>query len=126
MRHMSHYYGMKNYPNPPELALLKILWREGEMPIRNLHEIGIVDLRWSFSSTRKTVERMIEKGLVISEKRKGPTIYRARVSKASTFAHMARDFMRRVLEVEGPAPMSLFSASTLLSDDDLDEIEGLL
>jgi predicted transcriptional regulator len=117
---------MLNYPNPPELILLKALWENGDIPIRKLHESTEMELNWSFSSTRKTVERMIEKKLVLSEKGRGPTMYRARVSKAATLAHMARDFMRRVLEIDGAVSMSLFSASTMLSDDDLDEIEGLL
>lgn len=96
------------------------------MPVRELHDVCAVELDWSFSSTRKTVERMIQKGLLFANTDETPSIYGVRVSKAATLSHLARDFMRRVLEVRGAVPMAVFSASPILSDDDLDEIEGLL
>lgn len=117
---------MKHIPNPPELVLLKMLWLHDGLAVKDLHLQCVPDLNWSFSSTRKTIERMIEKGQVRTEPGEKATLYRARVSKAATLAHMARDFMRRVLEVNGAVPMAVFDASPILSDDDLDEIEGLL
>jgi len=121
---------MKNIPNPPELVLLKALWSKGALPVRRLHETCVNDLAWSFSSTRKTLERMTDKGFVeISKpdrKSSAPAEVKARVSKTTTLAHMAREFFGRVLEVDGPLPTSTFTDSTLLSDEELDELEGLL
>ncbi len=117
---------MKNIPNPPELILLKALWAHGSLPVRRLHEACAADLNWSFSSTRKTLERMSDKGFVMISKDTGPAKVTARVSKTTTLAHMAREFFGRVLEVDGPLPASAFTGSTLLSDDELDELEGLL
>ena len=121
---------MHNTPNPPELILLKALWAQGALPVRNLHEACAGQLAWSFSSTRKTLERMADKGFVeISKperKAPAPAQVRASVSKTTTLAHMAREFFGRVLEVDGPLPASTFTDSTLLSDDELDELEGLL
>jgi BlaI family transcriptional regulator, penicillinase repressor len=121
---------MHNTPNPPELVLLKTLWSKGPLPIRRLHEFCEVDLNWSFSSTRKTLERMADKGFVEIFKPEGtspaPAQARARVSKTTTLAHMAREFFGRVLEVEGALPTSAFTGSALLSDEELDELEGLL
>lgn len=121
---------MQNTPNPPELILLKALWSKGALPVRSLHETCADDLAWSFSSTRKTLERMADKGFVEISKPEGkvsaPAQVRVRVSKTTTLAHMAREFFGRVLEVDGPLSASAFSGSTLLSDDELDELEGLL
>jgi len=121
---------MPNIPNPPELVLLKALWAKGSLPIRSLHEICAADLMWSFSSTRKTLERMASKGLVKNSKPEGKasalTQVEARVSKTTTLAHLARDFFGRVLEIDGALPTSAFTGSTLLSDEELDELEGLL
>jgi len=121
---------MKNIPNPPELVLLKALWAQGALPVRSLHETCAGELAWSFSSTRKTLERMADKGFVEISKPEGkmsaPAQVRARVSKTTTLAHMAREFFVRVLEVDGPLPTSIFTGSTLLTDDELDELEGLL
>jgi len=117
---------MKPLPNPPELVLLKALWAGGAMPVRALHDKCAAELGWSFSSTRKTVERMVDKGMLSMNAGKGAMVYRARVSKSATLAQMTRDHLRRVLEIDGPVPAALFTGSQILSDDDLDEIEGLL
>jgi len=121
---------MKNIPNPPELVLLKALWAQGTLPVRSLHETCAGELTWSFSSTRKTLERMADKGFVEISKPEGkasaPAQVKARASKTTTLAHMAREFFGRVLEVDGALPASAFTGSTLLSDDELDELEGLL
>ena len=121
---------MVSLPNPPELVLLKALWRHGHLPVRILHEQCADQLGWSFSSTRKTLSRMVDKDMVEMEEGletgKGPTLYRARLSKAMALTHLSRDFLYRVLETEGPIPHAIFSGSRLLSDDELEELEGLL
>ena len=117
---------MKNLPNPPELILLKALWAHGALPIRRLHNVCADDLAWSFSSTRKTLERMVDKGLVRVHKEGGPAKVRANISKTTTLARMTRAFFGQVLEVDGPLPAAAFSGSRLLTDEELDELEGLL
>ncbi|HHK73713.1 MAG TPA: BlaI/MecI/CopY family transcriptional regulator [Rhizobiales bacterium] len=117
---------MTPLPNPPELILLKALWAHGDMPVRRLHDVCASDLGWSFSSTRKTIDRMADKGFVSVHKGSGPAKVSARVSKTTTLARMARAFFGQVLEVDGPLPATAFSGSRLLSDEELDELEGLL
>ena len=117
---------MKHIPNPPELVLLKALWTRGALPVRRLHDICASELNWSFSSTRKTIDRMADKGFVSVSTTSKPASVSARISKTTTLAHMAREFFGRVLEVDGPLPASAFTGSTLLSDEELDELEGLL
>ena len=117
---------MRNTPNPPELVLLKALWAQGNVSIRSLHDTCALDLNWSFSSTRKTLERMANKGFVCISKGDAPAKVTAQVSKTTTLAQMARDFFDRVLELDGPLPVSAFTGSTLLCDEELDELKGLL
>jgi predicted transcriptional regulator len=117
---------MNSYiPNPPELILLKCLWVQETLPVRAVHDACVGELSWSFSSTRKTLSRMVDKGLVAMKQNEGVAVYSARKSKTATLALMARDFMRRVLEAEGPLPSGLFSGSSILSDEELEELEGL-
>lgn len=117
----------KHLPNPPELTLLKTLWERGPTPVRRLHDLCAQNLNWTFSSTRKTLERMESKGFVSLQKReKSVATYTAKASKTTVLANMARDFMDRVLEIDGPMPLGVFANSKILSDEDLDELEGLL
>lgn len=69
---------------------------------------------------------MADKGFVTVSTTVKPASVSARISKTTTLAHMAREFFGRVLEVDGPLPASAFTGSTLLSDEELDELEGLL
>lgn len=117
---------MVTLPNPPELILLKALWRLGDIPVRKLHEECVDKLSWSFSSTRKTLSRMVDKDMVIMDASDGPALYRARLSKTMALTQLSSDFLYRVLESEGPIPHNIFAASRLLSDDELEELEGLL
>ena len=113
-------------PSNAELELLKCLWREGTLSARELHELVEPVLGWSYSSTRKTLERMGEKGLVSERQRHGLNLYRAAVGKLATLAALSEDFARRVLELDGPLPVQAFADSRLLSEEELDALQALL
>jgi len=113
-------------PSNAELELLKTLWRQGTCSARELHNQAAPTLEWSYSSTRKTLERMIDKGLVEEGSVHGLNVYRARVGKVATLAALSADFARRVLEIDGPLPVQAFADSRLLDEDELDELESLL
>ena len=113
-------------PNPPELILLKGLWKHGALAVRALHDVCVRELDWSFSSTRKTMSRMEDKEFVVLDKTKNPSRYVAKISKTTTLARMTKEFMGQVLEIDGPLPTSTFTDSKLLTDEELDELEGLL
>ena len=113
-------------PSPSELPLLKVLWAAGELSARELHEQVAGDLGWSLSSTRKTIERMIDKGLVTADERHGVKVYCAAVGKVSTLAALTRQFARAVLEIDGPLPASSFTGSRILTPQELDELQRFL
>lgn len=114
------------HPSNTELELLKCLWRHEACSAREVHNQVAPVLDWSYSSTRKTLERMVEKGLVSESDSHGLNVYRAAVGKVSTLAALSADFARRVLEIDGPLPAQAFAESRLLSDDEIDELEALL
>lgn len=118
--------GVNFKPNPPELILLKALWAKGPLPVRKIHDLCVDQLDWSFSSTRKTLSRMVHKGAVRQSLTDGPAQYEARASKTAMLAFLTRDFMYRVLETDGPIPQDIYENSKLLTDDELDELEGLI
>lgn len=108
------------------MPLLKALWSKRELSARELHEQVAVELGWSLSSTRKTLERMVEKGLILTDERHGVRIYQAAEGKIATLAEMTRQFARAVLEIDGPLPASSFSGSKLLNAEELQQLERLL
>ena len=119
---------MASFPTPSnaELEMLKCLWRHSACSARELHNSVVPTLDWSYSSTRKTLERMVDKGLVAEDSVHGLNVYRAKVGKVATLAALSADFARRVLEIDGPMPVQAFADSRLLDEDEIEQLEALL
>ncbi|MEM5551960.1 BlaI/MecI/CopY family transcriptional regulator [Pseudoalteromonas neustonica] len=83
-------------------------------------------LHWSYSSTRKTLERMGEKKFIYSEAQGNKRIYFAKLDKMTTLARITKDFATRVLELDGPLPIAMFADSKLISNTEIDDLEKLL
>jgi BlaI family transcriptional regulator, penicillinase repressor len=113
-------------PSIPELCLLKALWREHPLSARELHEAVVAELAWSFSSTRKTLERMLEKGMVSQSARHGVQVYAAALEKVGTLAAYAHDFGTRVMELDTPLPVTMFTGSKLVDASELTQLEQML
>jgi predicted transcriptional regulator len=113
-------------PSATELSLLKVLWKEAPLSAREVHERAAAELGWSFSSTRKTLERMVEKGVLALGNAHGVQVYSAAVEKVGTLAAFAHDFGTRVMEMDAPLPASMFTGSKLVSGKELAELEKML
>src|SRR5688572_2813480 len=109
-------------PSDFELKLLRPLWRAPRLSARELHDATSADTKWSYSATRKTLDRMEEKGLVRVEQVHGVKTYAAAQSKVETLAGLIRDFARNVLDADAPMPVAAFSHSKLLDDDEIREL----
>ncbi|WP_308366418.1 MULTISPECIES: BlaI/MecI/CopY family transcriptional regulator [unclassified Microbulbifer] len=117
---------MNQQPSASELAILKALWQQSPLSAREIHQQVEEQLGWSYSSTRKTLDRMQDKGLLQAFEVHGLKVFEARADKVKTLAAYARDFAERVLEIKGPVPASFFAGSELLSEAELKELEALL
>jgi len=113
-------------PSMSELSLLKSLWKEQPLSAREIHERVAPGLGWSFSSTRKTLERMLEKAIVSQYRLHGVLVYEAQLEKVGTLAAFAHDFGRRVMEMDGPLPVNMFTGSKLVDQEELEQLEQLL
>jgi BlaI family penicillinase repressor len=113
-------------PSVTELTLLKCLWKRQPVSARELHDRALPELGWSYSSTRKTLDRMLEKGMVSVQAVHGMNVYTAVLEKVPTLAAFTRDFGHRVMEVRGPLPVAMFTGSSLVSNAELAELEQLL
>ena len=109
-----------------ELLILKQLWRKQPLSLREIHLAVETELRWSRSSTRKTVERMVNKNMLSVTESHGLKIYRAKLRKIPTIAAMVRGFAANVLGMDGPLPVSNLVKSRLLTDEELEELDAYL
>jgi len=113
-------------PSITELALLKVLWKQQPLSAREIHDAAAGELDWSFSSTRKTLDRMLEKQMVDVQVAHGVNVYSARLEKVGTLAAFAHDFGRRVMEIDAPLPVAMFTGSKLVDQQELAQLEQML
>ncbi|NRA29792.1 MAG: BlaI/MecI/CopY family transcriptional regulator [Parvularculaceae bacterium] len=113
-------------PSDTELILLKVLWRDGRLSARELHEAAAAQTRWSFSATRKTLERMEAKELILVEKVHGIKTYRSGCGKIEVMARLIKNFATNVLGSDQPLPSAAFVNSNVIEPDEIDELEAML
>lgn len=113
-------------PSITELTVLKALWRQQPLSAREIHQQVEPELGWSYSSTRKTLERMLDKGSVRQSSIHGMQVYAATLEKVDTLAAFAHDFGKRVMEIDSPLPVNMFTGSKLVDDAELAQLEQLL
>lgn len=113
-------------PSDSELKLLRTLWSAPRLSAREIHEASLESTRWSYSATRKTLDRMEEKGLVKIEAVHGVKTYAATRPKLETLAGLIKDFARSVLDTDAPMPAATFANSRLLDEDEIAALQALL
>ncbi len=113
-------------PSITELTLLKCLWKQHPLSAREIHDRVEEELAWSYSSTRKTLERMLEKGMISQHTAHGMNVYAPVLEKVETLAEFAHDFSHRVMELNTPLPVNMFTGSRLVNQHELKELEQLL
>ena len=114
------------HPSDSELKLLRPLWRRGRLSGRELHDASVATTQWSYSATRKTLDRMVDKGLVRVEAVHGLFTYVPLQSKLETLAALSAAFARDVLDLDAPLPAAAFSSSRLIAPKETAELEALL
>jgi predicted transcriptional regulator len=113
-------------PNDSELKLLRELWRVPRLSARELHDAVAPATEWSYSTTRKVLDRMEEKGLVAVKVVHGLKTYAAAQPKLKTLARLIQDFSRNVLDASAPLPVAAFAHSKLISGDEIEKLERLI
>lgn len=100
-----------------EWQCLKLLWERGEASVRAIHEdLGEAP---SYSTVRKIIERLEEKGAVTRAGRDGKAwIYRPTVSRSGMVRKEVRQFLESVFDgAAGPLVAHLADMDALSLDD---------
>lgn len=111
---------------PTELEVLKVLWEDGRLSAREVHERLAGEQGWAYSTTRTVIDRMVKKGLLERGSFHGVFLYRPQISRPQGLARMVRDFAERVLEIDSAAVLPLFSRGGALTAEEVEELSRLL
>lgn len=109
-----------------EYDILNILWREGRQSVREVHDHLTEVYSWAYSTTKTTMDRMAQKGLLERESFHGVFLYVPQISKPAGMAKWVRFFADRVLQMEMGAVMSMFAHSNSLTPAEIVELQKLL
>ena len=121
---------MTPYPSPNptevELEILHVLWELGPSPLGNIHKAVVQRREVAYSTTRKMIQVMREKGLVQCDDSVRPQIYSAARSRDETQQGLLNDLVHRAFSGSSEKlVMSLLSADKL-SAEELAELKNLL
>ncbi len=113
-------------PNPSELVILKYLWNSGAKTARQLHEAVGPSQDWQLSTTRTVLGRMEAKGWVSRNGETDPVTFEPLLDRVETLGSLVRHLARKVLDMDGPIPATMFAESPHLSDSELDELDAII
>ena len=114
------------HPTKAELDILRVLWREGPLSVREVRNILDRARPTGYTSVLKTMQIMTDKGLVEREESGKAHIYRPVGTRQQTQSQMVRDISERVFSGSAAA-LAMHALSTQpVSDQELDELRRLI
>ena len=114
------------HPTRVELGILRVLWKDGPLPVRAVQNILNESKATGYTSVLKTMQIMAEKGLVERDDTRRPQIYRARYSEDRTQKQLLADLIQRAYGGSVKALVMHAIGTRNPSDEDLEAIERLL
>ena len=83
----------KSPPTAAELAILRILWRDGPATVKQVHEAVYAGTDTGYTSALKILQNMLAKGLVSRDADARQHVYKASVSERPTLNRLVRGWM---------------------------------
>jgi predicted transcriptional regulator len=114
------------HPTKAELAILRTLWREGPLSVRDVQRILNREKPAGYTTVLKTMQIMADKGLVERDDTVRPQIYRARYSQDRTQKQLLADLIQRVYGGSVKTLVLHAIGTRKPTPDELDAIEKLL
>ncbi|KAA3612465.1 MAG: BlaI/MecI/CopY family transcriptional regulator [Calditrichaeota bacterium] len=109
-----------------EYDILRILWRQGEQSIREVHDQMPQNYTWAYSTTKTTMDRMNKKGLLNRKEFHGVFLYEPLLSRPQGLFRWVQFMADRVLEMSYGEVVSLFAQNKKLSTEEIEELRSLL
>jgi predicted transcriptional regulator len=114
------------HPTKAELAILRVLWTEGPLSVRDVQTILDQSKPTGYTTVLKTMQIMADKGLVERDDTVRPQIYRPKQSEDRTQKQLLIDLIQRVYGGSVKALVLHAIGTRKPSAEDLDAIEKLL
>jgi predicted transcriptional regulator len=114
------------HPTKAELAILRVLWTEGPLSVRDVQAILDRAKPTGYTTVLKIMQIMADKGLVDRDDTVRPQIYRARYSEDRTQKQLLTDLIQRVYGGSVKALVLHAVGTQKPSEEELEQIRKLL
>ena len=112
-------------PTEVELAILQVPWERGALSLGQVHESISKKRNVAYSSTRKMVQVMCQKQLVVADGSVRPQLYRAGLSREQTQLNMVDELAQKVFAGSAKKLVMSLVSGKRLSREELQEIQRL-
>ena len=114
-----------NQPTEVELAILQVLWDQGPCSLGQIHDAIQASRDVAYSSTRKMVQVMLEKGIVEADDSVRPQQYSAARSREETQLNLLDDLVLKAFGGSAKKLVMSLMSGHRLSGEELQEVQRL-
>jgi predicted transcriptional regulator len=116
----------KKQPTASELAILAILWEEGPLPVKAIHEKLSEEKEVVYTTILKTMQVMMDRGFLDRESAGRKHIYRAIIAREDTQDSLLDSFMNKAFGGSAKALAMRALGNYRTSKEDLAELKALI
>jgi BlaI family transcriptional regulator, penicillinase repressor len=113
-------------PTKVELEILHLLWEHGPCPLGQIHDAVSSQSDRSYSTTRKMIQVMREKGLVTCDESDRPQIYAAAKSQEQTQLNLLKDLAQRAFGGSTKKMVMSLLSTEQISIEDVREMQEII
>lgn len=114
------------HPTELELEILKVLWRRGPLPVRDVRDALAPVRKLAHTSVMTVMNIMVAKGYLARRKGPGSYVYRPRIGKKATTRRMLGDLVDRAFDGSPAAVMINLLESADLDGEEIEKLRELL
>ena len=115
-----------NRPTDAELAILRVLWRQGPSTVKAVHDALGSSSGVGYTTVLKTLQIMTEKNLVQRDESQRAHVYAAASSEDETQKQLVGDLLERAFEGSARKLVMQALASKRADEQELQEIRKLI
>jgi predicted transcriptional regulator len=115
------------YPTELELEILKIIWRDGPMTVKNVAgKLASKKRKLAITTVQTVMVIMLRKGYLNRGKTGGNFIYQPRLSQSKASRAMVQDLLSRLFGGSVPAMVEALFDGRKLSREDAGKVRSLI
>lgn len=114
-------------PTKSELAVLQILWQQGPLTVRSVHDaLNEGKEATQYTSTLKLMQVMTDKGMLARDETNMKHVYRAVLEEGGTKGHLLSKFIDTMYQGSVGSMMLALLGNEKTSGEDLRKVKELL